>query len=181
MPFEGPERLERDDVSTIFPSPWLFPDQVPPSPTQPSSRFRPVGPVPTVIINDGDGEEWLERQIETLPPAIEENWNRIGLSRLSQESYQKLRRIARKEAGWRGPGSDRLTSESLRGFLDFWKLVRAVAVEPEFAITPAGHIQAEWYKGQRKHVDIEFTGGELAFYGLFDGRSVHEGLEKIDV
>ena len=119
--------------------------------------------------------------VEALPKAIQDNWNRIALSKPPPRTYQRIRQIARKEAGWRGRGSYPLSSQSLEWFLEFWKLIRGNASEPELAITPSGRLQVDWYKNSRRHLDIEFAENGTVFYGFFDGKSVHEGVETYDV
>jgi hypothetical protein len=80
----------------------------------------------------------------TLPIAIASNWSRIALSRIGAPLYARLMNLAKREPGWRGPGSRSLDAASLRVFLEFWKLIRHSAVEPQVVLGPNGHIQAVW-------------------------------------
>lgn len=132
-----------------------------------------------VITVELDEREQRKETLETLLLAIEANWNRLAFSGISEPSYQRLLRLAKKKAGWRGVGSQPLSTVSLRRFLEFWKLVRQTASEPEFALAPNGNLQVEWHKNRRRHLDIEFGEGFLVYYGLFDGSSVHEGAETV--
>jgi hypothetical protein len=87
--------------------------------------------------------------------------------------------MARRGPGWRGPGSLPLSHDSLRFFLEFWTLARAVASEPQIALAPNGHLQAVWYRNSKRSLDVEFSKTGDAFFGLFDGRTIVEGVETV--
>jgi hypothetical protein len=86
-------------------------------------------------------------------------------------------KLARREPGWRGPGSRSLDAGSLRAFLEFWKLVRDSAVEPQLTLTPNGRLQAVWFRNSKRVLDLEFVDTGDIYFGLFDGRSIQEGID----
>lgn len=116
---------------------------------------------------------------EALPATIHANWYAILVADVSVEIYNQIVRIARLEAGWAGPYSQALNSKSLRHFLKFWENFSELAVDPELVMTTGGHLHAEWHKNRKRHLDIEFCANGKAFYGLFDGTSTHEGIDRI--
>jgi len=116
---------------------------------------------------------------EALPAAIHANWYAILVADVSVEIYNQVVRIARLEAGWAGPYSQALNSQSLRHFLRFWENVSEIAVDPELVMTTRGHLHAEWHKNRKRHLDIEFCDDGKVFYGLFDGTSIHEGIDRV--
>ena len=58
--------------------------------------------------------------------------------------------------------------------------MRLQSVEPEIALAPTGRLQAEWYKGDRHHIDVEFAEDRRVFFGLFDGQYLQEGVDSIE-
>jgi len=141
-------------------------------------------PLPLVIASrrarlNAEGTAQSARSADILPLAIAANWSRLARSHLSTGLYSRLLKMARRGPGWRGPGSRPLSSGSLRFFLEFWTLVRGSALEPQIALTPNGHLQAIWYRNSRRSLDIEFVETGEAFFGLFDGRAIVEGVENI--
>jgi hypothetical protein len=115
---------------------------------------------------------------EALPSAFVANWTRLGRSKISTRLYVRLSTMARLPIGWGGAASLPLSSGSLRNFLDFWKLVREHAVEPDAALAPSGRLQVEWYRSERRHADLEFGEDARVFFGLFDGPYVQEGVDS---
>jgi hypothetical protein len=120
-----------------------------------------------------------ERPTDSLPPPIRDNWSRIGRASFSRPLYARLLRIAGRSNGWRGTSSIALTSNSLRNFLEFWRRVRSVAVEPELALAPDGCLHVEWFKSRQRHLDAKFADQKVIF-GLFNGRNILEGAEDRD-
>jgi hypothetical protein len=113
---------------------------------------------------------------ETNPVALSDNWTGLALSGLSDPTYDRIVELANT-----GPGSRRirpLSSRSLRLFLAFWRKVRHHAREPELVLCPSGHLQAEWHRNWRRHLEIEFCEDGHVFYGLFNGDRVHEGYDQ---
>lgn len=150
--------------------------------------YRPPRPVPPeipvaltdVLMVDPFAEEGrISPALEALPDAVRDNWNRLAVSELTEQSYATITKLAHKGTGWRGAGSLPLSAGSLRAFLDFWQQIKEHAKEPELTMTPRGNLVAEWHKNWRRHLDIEFRAGGFALYGLFDGQSLHEGRDTI--
>ena len=129
-----------------------------------------------ILLGQVEGEGPPEDS-NSLSEAIVQNWTRLAFSGLSGGTYARLRKLASKAPEWRGSGSKPLSGASLRYFLEFWKLVREDASEPELALAPNGNLQVEWHKNWRKHLDLEFSDNGLAYFGLFDGKSILEGVE----
>jgi len=117
-------------------------------------------------------------QTMSMPTSILANWNEIAEADFTVSLYMHLVRLAKKPAGWRGPGSLPLQSSSVRKFLAFWKEVRDDAVEPEVALAPDGTLHAEWYRSDRQRLDIRFADSKL-FFGLFDRGRVIEGADDL--
>lgn len=117
---------------------------------------------------------------DTLPIAIASNWSRLALSGIGAPLYARLMNLAKREPGWRGPGSRQLDAGSLRVFLEFWKLIRNSAVEPQLVLGPSGHIQAIWQRNSRRSLDLEFAATGAIYFGLFDGQSIQEGVDTVD-
>jgi hypothetical protein len=115
-----------------------------------------------------------------LPTAIASNWSRLAFSRIGAPLYARLMNLAKREPGWRGPGSRPLDAASLRAFLEFWKLIRDSAVEPQVVLGPSGQIQAIWRRNSRHSVDLEFAAKGAIYFGLFDGLSIQEGVDTAD-
>jgi hypothetical protein len=116
----------------------------------------------------------------TLPLAIASNWSRLALFGIGPPLYARLMNLAKREPGWRGLGSRPLDSGSLRVFLEFWKLIRDSAVEPQIVLGANGHIQAIWQRNSRRSLDLEFTASGAIYFGLFDGPSIQEGVDTAD-
>ena len=114
---------------------------------------------------------------DTLPPAIAANWSRLALSGIGTALYTRLVNLAKREAGWRGSGSRALDGSSLQTFLNFWKMVRGYAVQPQVVLAPNGNMQAIWQKSSKKILDLEFAEGNRVYFGLFDGASVQDGVD----
>lgn len=112
------------------------------------------------------------------PEAILGNWELLARSGLSEVSYHRVYSLAELKEGWRGSGSQPLSAESLKGFLEFWDLVKDGATEPEYTLLPNGALQVEWYKSDDSFLEIEF-GSEAVFFGLFDGDHVIEGKDSL--
>lgn len=118
-------------------------------------------------------------QTAAVPGAILANWEALAASNISEDVYQYLVKLARKQDGWRGPGSRALRAGSLRYFLHFWQGVKDTAVEPELVLLPNGGLQAEWFKGNKQFVEIEFRVDGLVLFGIFDGVTVLEGQANL--
>jgi len=116
---------------------------------------------------------------DATPSSIALNSNRLARSELSGGTYSRLFAIATRPDGWRGRGSRTLTSASLSVFLEFWSVVSNDAVEPQFTLMPNGHLRAEWFKSERRHLDLEFADDWMVYCGLFNGKGVWEGKETI--
>jgi hypothetical protein len=113
-----------------------------------------------------------------LPESIRKNWQRLGTSGLSLGLFRRLKALAQKPDGWRGAGSRALSASSLRQFLDFWRAVRNQPTEPFLTVAPNGHLYAEWHASWKRHLDLEFTGGDTIFFGLFHGHRTYEGCDS---
>jgi hypothetical protein len=120
-----------------------------------------------------------EPMTAAMPSAIVSNWTRLFRANLSGQLYSRIMQIARRQDGWRGQGSKRLSQEALRAWLDFWIQVRDRASEPALALTARGTLQVEWFRNARRHLDLEFVSKQRIFFGLFDGSAVYEGVDKI--
>jgi hypothetical protein len=83
--------------------------------------------------------------------------------------------MAQRVDGWRGYGSLSLQASALRNFLEFWNVVCSDAFEPSLTLTAAGGIEAEWYKNAKRYLTVRFGTHEQVFYGLIDGKNIHEG------
>ena len=116
-----------------------------------------------------------------LPEALGANWSRLAKATLDQDSFQKLVRIANRPDGWRGAGSRSLRPGALRHFLEFWMRVQNGAAFPEFSLLPNGHLQALWSSSDRRRMDLEYTESNRIYFGVLNGRRLHEGVETIDV
>lgn len=161
------------DAAEHYGSPWASPWHFP--------RFTVSGTTDERIrLSSEDKLTETDPSTEALPPALEDNWIALALSGLSERAYERIQILARKPEGWRGSSSKPLRSDSLGDFLTFWNIVRPYAKEPEFALTPRGHIQAEWHKSWKRHLELEFVGNGRVFYGLFDKNSVHEGVGGLE-
>jgi hypothetical protein len=118
---------------------------------------------------------------EATPSAISINWTRLSRAGLTSGASARLYKLAMRTDGWRGSGSRALNSVSLAGFLAFWSSVSGQATEPHFTLLPNGHLGAEWYKNSRHHLDIEFADDQIAYFGLFSGKTEIEGIENPQV
>lgn len=115
-----------------------------------------------------------------VPYAIQENWMLFIETNIPKESYNKIFQLAGKTDNWRGAGSKKLNGESLREYLKFWKKIYSFATEPDFSLMPNGNLQAEWFKNNTHFTEIEFQPNGTIFYGVFDGKTVHEGESKVN-
>ena len=122
----------------------------------------------------------VPRSSSVIPDAIRANWQALATSGLSERAYLYLLKLAKKEAGWREPGTRPLEGRSLGEFLKFWVNVRSDASEPEFSLLPNGNLQVEWYCDDRHFTELEFRSNGLVLFGFFDGSSEIEGLANLD-
>jgi len=122
----------------------------------------------------------VPRSSSVIPDAIRANWQALANSGLSERSYLYLLKLAKKEAGWREPGTRPLEGRSLGQFLKFWVNVRSDASEPEFSLLPNGNLQVEWYRDDRHFTELEFRSDGSVLFGFFDGSSEIEGLANPD-
>jgi hypothetical protein len=139
-----------------------------------------VGPAP---LSPKWPSPYATRHQETanaMPQVIVSNWSRLSRANLSGNIYGRILQIARRQDGWRGQGSKRLTEEALKAWLDFWTAVSGNALEPALALTARGTLQAEWFRNSRRHLDLEFVSSERIFFGLFDGPAAYEGVDTIE-
>lgn len=156
----------------------------------PSPRVLP-DPLSLVAVNDKEagqngvgGVSWEDiffrrvSETESLREAIGNNWSRLAISKLSQQAFSRLEDLAAETDGWNGPNSKALSPMSLRHFLRLWNEIRDEVLEPEFALASNGHLCAEWHSSWKKHLDLEFADDGRVFFGLFDGKSILEGVEK---
>jgi hypothetical protein len=116
---------------------------------------------------------------DSLPDSILTNWSRIAQANMTVGMYADLIRVAFRPAGWRGPGSLSLQTDSVKNSLDFWSLVRANAAEPELVLAPDGSLHAEWFKSQRQRLDVRFSNKKV-FFGLLNKNSILEGADDKD-
>lgn len=117
-----------------------------------------------------------QAQTVTIAPALRANWFELSRSALSGEAFERLRKLADKPNGWRGPKSKALSASSLAKFLKFWFELRDIAAEPELMLTPRGTLQAEWYHSHVHFLEIEFDSRRMVgSFGLIDGRTRLEG------
>ncbi len=130
-------------------------------------------------INVDSHKSGISRASLVTPTAISVNWSRLSRASLSLVTYTRLFELAARPDGWRGPGSRALDSSSLSSFLGFWTMVSAHASEPQFTLSPNGHLGAEWYKSSRRNLDLEFTDDQKAFFGLFQGAEEIEGIAAV--
>jgi hypothetical protein len=125
----------------------------------------------------GTAIQFESRRADTrvLPTSIEVNLSKMMKARMSQRMYDRLVRVAatRSDAA---SGYRALTPGSVSDFLDFWILVRNVAVEPEITVAPDGTLSAEWFKSVRQKLDARFVNGKV-FFGLFAGTNILEGVD----
>jgi hypothetical protein len=104
----------------------------------------------------------------------------LASSTLTPKTFQKLQTIASKPDGWRGSGSIKLNSISLRSFLKLWKEIDQEAEEPFVTLAPNGHLYAEWHASWRRHLDVEFATDGSVFFGLFHNRDAIEGKTSLE-
>jgi hypothetical protein len=109
-----------------------------------------------------------------LPGALADNWVKLQQLRLTDRMFGRLVSLANVER----PGVRPLTSASLKGFLDFWSLVRRKAADPELALAPDGSLHAEWFKSVGSRLDVRFTVGK-ALFGLLASGNIQEGADTI--
>lgn len=117
----------------------------------------------------------------TMPDAVSANWALYAKAGISIQTYAKLVNLGRKVDGWRGTASKKLSDGSIKTFLDFWKSIHDLAVDPFLTLAPSGNLFAEWHQSWNSHLDIEFADGGIVFFGLFTGKnSVLEGKVSAD-
>lgn len=116
--------------------------------------------------------------VDTLPDSVRDNWNSFNISKLSVGLEQRLRRLASKSDGWRGPGSKKLSSAALRQFLRFWRTIADGSTEPFITLAPNGNLYAEWHVSWKRHLDVEFTGRDKVFFGLIHNNEIIEGTTR---
>jgi len=130
----------------------------------------------------GPLESRVKEDLPIHPPAIRGNWSRIALSGLSSSTYSRLITLAALKPGWLGQRSSAMSTNSLRDFLEFWENIKAlVPTDPTLTLTADGRVQASWHQSWKRHLELEFVGNGKAFIGMFDGGSVHEGVDAISV
>lgn len=165
------------NYSNFIPEEW---DSPPPLPTRrrPNQPVQEVAQIDNKVKSDASAGQYEDsRSSDAQSRSLTDNWSRIALSGLSDQSFTMLKRLARNEDGWCGPGSVGLSASSVSNFLDFWSLIRISAVEPEFSLAPNGFLHVEWHENWKKHLDMAFRGDGRVIYGLFDGLNVHEGAD----
>jgi len=118
--------------------------------------------------------------VDAMPTALTANWSRLFLSDLSAKSYARILQFARLNEGWRGAGSKSLSDRALEAFLEFLIRLGDDVVEPELTLTARGTLHAEWFRNTRRHLDLEFISEEKVFFGLFDGKTVYEGIDCLN-
>jgi hypothetical protein len=114
-----------------------------------------------------------------VPDSITNNWQRLARAGLTEKSYRSILRLAKKDAAWRGEGSLPMNSSSLATFLQFWALITQDQGEPEFVLMPNGNLQVEWYKNNRHFVELEFQPDTSIIFGIFDARTIIEGVSDL--
>lgn len=123
----------------------------------------------------------LERETKSattlFPDALLAHWNEIVSTGISVRLYRDLVRLG---LGRRVQGNVAMREDSLKSFLQFWARVREGAAEPEIALAPDGTIHAEWYESPKKRLDVRFATPK-AFFGLFDGNNILEGVERPEI
>jgi len=137
-------------------------------------RFR-VRPV-----QDNESADDQETLTGSLVGGILDDWLALQNSGLSEHARNRIERLVRKPDGWKGPGSSKLRSESLRHFLKFWGSIKSKAQEPFIALAPNGNLYAEWHTSWKRHLDVEFNDDGLVYFGLFKGREIIEGKTKLN-
>jgi hypothetical protein len=122
------------------------------------------------------------RLTDTTPGSISVNRTRLTRAKLSLDSIRNVFRLAARVDGWRGAGSRSLESGSLSTFLEFWTSFTSLKgrKEPAFTLAANGNLIAEWYKNKNRHLDIEFCSDGQLYFGLFNGKSVLEGIATGD-
>jgi hypothetical protein len=158
---------------TVSAAPVVHPRRV--SKTQAASTVSEDG-----IVAYRPDDDKLRASVNVTPLAVVLNWSRLARADLSRTSYSRLFALAMRPDGWRGRGSKVLSVASLSVFLKFWSLVSSDAAEPEFALMPNGHLSAEWFKNNRRHLDVEFAEDWMVYFGLFNGEGISEGKETIE-
>lgn len=114
------------------------------------------------------------------PYAIERNWQKIRTAKISEAQYNRIYNLAKNYNNWNRYSSNIMNSYSLSCYLNFWGKIRDFAVEPEIFLCANGNIQAEWTNGKRKNLYIEFSQKNLAYFGMFNGHKIIEGVEDIE-
>lgn len=74
------------------------------------------------------------------PKSLRDNWTSLAFSGLSWQSFNRIKNLAQKADGWRGPGSKKLSTPALRDFLRFWKVISDQATEPFLTLAPNGDL-----------------------------------------
>jgi hypothetical protein len=113
-----------------------------------------------------------------MPASLLALWTRIARANMSVSMFEKILRIASQPVGWQGRGSRELQSASLKGFLDFWDVVRSDAAEPDLSLVPDGSLLAEWFQSERQRLDVRFV-NNLVLFGLFANNRILEGAEQL--
>lgn len=114
----------------------------------------------------------------SMPEQLVATWQQLAKSRLPIETFRIVIRLARMRSGWRGPGSRPLHARSLAAFLHFWRGIVEHAAPPDLTLTPAGNLLAQWFRDDRHYLDLEFTPDDRIYFGLFDGASASEGVDR---
>jgi hypothetical protein len=124
--------------------------------------------------------KYRNNRTNSIPDSYRDNLYGMRTSKLSESIKRRLLTLANEPDRWRGPGSKRLNSESLRNFLEAWRRIFGKAVEPFLTLAPAGNIYAEWHASWRRHLDLEFAPDGKVYFGLFHSQDTVEGKSDLE-
>jgi hypothetical protein len=115
-----------------------------------------------------------------MPDSLRDNLLGLRTSNLQEQIHSRLWFLANKPDRWRGAGSKRLNSESLRNFLRCWRKIAADAAEPFVTLAPNGNVYAEWHASWRRHLDMEFSSDGKVYFGLCHNGDTVEGKDDLE-
>lgn len=109
------------------------------------------------------------------PSAIRANWSALSL--LPEKIFSQIYSDASALESSNHAQTRILSADSLKGFLELWRAVRAIAASPVTSITPKGYICAEWYENEENNLTVMFNNDGQALYSLFEEGNPCEGIE----
>ena len=141
------------------------------------STLRKSSSVSTSILSTGRA---ADQTSDAMPESLRMNWSKLAASDIGNQLYDRIFLFANREDGWRGPGSKRLSANSLSTFLDFWTHIKDNAKQPSLALTSEGGLNAQWNKSDREFIDLTFQPDLKVYFGLFQKAKIYEGVDSFE-